>query len=90
MKISAKQNKGRVSRCRVCGCTEKHACASGCYWVPEDLVPVEGPICSTCANAVTAMCEWFDDARRPNFAALKHEYERQAFNTPVNYELTAK
>lgn len=29
--------------CRVCGCTEDHACAGGCYWVEEDL-------CSKCAD----------------------------------------
>lgn len=31
---------GRV--CRVCGCTDDHACPGGCYWVEEDL-------CSACA-----------------------------------------
>jgi hypothetical protein len=28
-------------KCRVCGCTEDHACPGGCYWVEEDL-------CSEC------------------------------------------
>lgn len=27
--------------CRVCGCTENHACPGGCYWVDIDL-------CSAC------------------------------------------
>ncbi|MCK9435726.1 MAG: hypothetical protein M0Q12_00795 [Synergistaceae bacterium] len=27
--------------CRVCGCTDNHACEGGCYWVEEDL-------CSAC------------------------------------------
>jgi hypothetical protein len=27
--------------CRVCGCTENHACPGGCYWVDVDL-------CSAC------------------------------------------
>lgn len=30
-------------KCRVCGCTEDHACAGGCSWVEEDL-------CSACAK----------------------------------------
>lgn len=31
--------------CRVCGCTDQHACAGGCYWVEPDL-------CSACAYRV--------------------------------------
>lgn len=34
-------------RCRVCGCTELHACTSGCWWVASDL-------CSSCAPAGAA------------------------------------
>lgn len=30
-------------RCRVCGCTDDHACPGGCYWVEYDL-------CSACAE----------------------------------------
>lgn len=30
-------------KCRVCGCTQDHACEGGCYWVEEDL-------CSKCAE----------------------------------------
>lgn len=29
--------------CRVCGCTEDHACDGGCYWIEEDL-------CSSCCD----------------------------------------
>lgn len=29
--------------CRVCGCTDDHACEGGCCWVDKDL-------CSTCAD----------------------------------------
>jgi hypothetical protein len=32
----------RLRACRVCGCTDLHACPGGCYWVAEDL-------CSACA-----------------------------------------
>lgn len=30
-------------KCRICGCTQDHACESGCYWIEEDL-------CSNCAK----------------------------------------
>ncbi|CAN7238600.1 hypothetical protein LJR045_000950 [Microbacterium sp. LjRoot45] len=30
-------------RCRVCRCTDEVACASGCWWVEDDL-------CSSCAD----------------------------------------
>jgi len=36
---------GRKTRtCRVCGCTDDHACPGGCYWVELDL-------CSACVGA---------------------------------------
>ncbi len=35
-----------VRRCRVCGCTDDHACPGGCWWVSSDL-------CSACADAAT-------------------------------------
>ncbi len=31
-------------KCRVCGCTDDHACEGGCYWVEDDL-------CSSCVGA---------------------------------------
>ena len=34
-----------VARCRVCGCTEDHACPGGCYWVDD---PQGGDLCSAC------------------------------------------
>jgi hypothetical protein len=30
-------------KCRVCGCTDNHACPGGCYWV-------EPGLCSVCAG----------------------------------------
>lgn len=35
----------KEQKCRVCGCTDDHACPGGCYWVKEDL-------CSSCAIKV--------------------------------------
>lgn len=34
----------KKAKCRVCGCTDDHACEGGCYWVEKDL-------CSTCYEA---------------------------------------
>jgi hypothetical protein len=39
-----KINKSKTKHCRCCGCTDKHACPGGCYWVTDDL-------CSRCASA---------------------------------------
>jgi ParB/RepB/Spo0J family partition protein len=33
----------KAQKCRVCGCTDDHACPGGCYWVEKDL-------CSACAD----------------------------------------
>ncbi len=33
----------KEQKCRVCGCTENHACPGGCYWVEWDL-------CSKCVG----------------------------------------
>ena len=35
--------KPAVRRCRVCGCTQNHACEGGCWWVEYDL-------CSACTD----------------------------------------
>lgn len=34
-----------VPTCRICGCTDDHACPGGCYWVEPDL-------CSACRRAI--------------------------------------
>lgn len=36
-------NLNNPATCRVCGCTDDHACPGGCYWVKPDL-------CSRCAE----------------------------------------
>jgi hypothetical protein len=56
-------------RCRVCGCTEIDACDPPCSWIEEDL-------CSGCAEAVHAMANWAEGARRPNLAGLLREFKR--------------
>jgi ParB/RepB/Spo0J family partition protein len=37
------------SRCRVCGCTEAHACPGGCYWVEQPGADGLG-LCSRCVG----------------------------------------
>ncbi len=33
-----------IRTCRVCGCTDRYGCESGCHWVEED-------VCSACVGA---------------------------------------
>lgn len=34
---------GIQRKCRICGCTDDHACPGGCYWIENDL-------CSACSE----------------------------------------
>lgn len=65
-----KRDRNGFVRCRVCGCTEVDACADGCGWADTDL-------CTTCDRAAQAIVAWGFDARRPTWAALRREAERQ-------------
>jgi hypothetical protein len=38
---------GRLRSCRICGCTDDHACQGGCHWVEKDL-------CSACKQSTEA------------------------------------
>jgi hypothetical protein len=40
-------------QCRVCRCSESHACFGGCLWDLDDPT-----ICSTCALAAERLLEW--------------------------------
>lgn len=40
-------------KCRVCGCTDFHACPGGCYWVEDDL-------CSRCAHEMIGPEDEYD------------------------------
>lgn len=45
----------RTSRaCRMCGCTDTHACEGGCFWVETDL-------CSACRQANPFLVMGVDD-----------------------------
>jgi hypothetical protein len=43
-----------VRTCRVCGCTDDHACEGGCWWVDADL-------CSACSAPTVAETIGYDD-----------------------------
>lgn len=68
-------------RCRVCRCTEIQPCEPPCSWSEVDL-------CSGCAKAAGALCDWYYGAHSPNFAALVREYKRQVRDNPIPYVLT--
>lgn len=36
-----------MTACRVCGCTDRHGCPEGCWWVEDDL-------CSACVPATAS------------------------------------
>lgn len=47
------RHRARISRCRVCGCTDIQACEGGCWWVEPDL-------CSACkpTRALSILQPW--------------------------------
>jgi hypothetical protein len=47
-------------KCRVCGCTDSHACVGGCYWVEDNL----------CSNCVSGNVET-DPAKAAEYRAKK-------------------
>jgi hypothetical protein len=56
-------------KCRVCGCTDRHACTPPCHRVEEDL-------CSTCLEAAQALFCWRQSALKPDRLALWIELNR--------------
>ena len=56
-------------RCRMCGCTDDHACEPPCSWAPG-----RGNLCSSCLAVAAVVSEWATVVgHRPSFAALKRE-----------------
>ena len=39
----------KEAKCKVCGCTDSHACPGGCYWIILNRVKGEG-VCSNCKD----------------------------------------
>ena len=63
--------------CRVCGCTDEHACNPPCAWFDSTL-----SLCTTCALAAEALGAWSRATVKPSLAALLREadIERRAFD----------
>lgn len=60
----------RPPRCRICGCTDDHACPGGCSWVAPDL-------CSTCEGLRQhVLDELLRDQKRPLDPAVFEPYLR--------------
>lgn len=64
--------KSNERKCRVCGCTDNHACPNGCEWSD-----IDETLCTVCEDAVEALAAWFLDARRPAVGKLIKEFRRQ-------------
>lgn len=63
-KLQGDKKPKAAGKCRVCGCTDDHACPGGCYWVEPDL-------CSVCAEKLkenrgvgTVKNKWYYSLRR--------------------------
>ena len=54
-------------KCRICGCSDEHACPGGCYWVEDDL-------CSRCDKAIEAVARW----KIGNLEKLEHQVDAGA------------
>jgi hypothetical protein len=58
-----------MTKCRVCKCTENHACNPPCSWARG-----RGNLCSSCAKLVDAIAAWSNNvAVKPNLRALIKE-----------------
>jgi hypothetical protein len=56
-----------IKKCRICGCTDEHACPGGCHWVEDDL-------CSRCDEAIEAVARW----KIGNLEKLEHQVDAGA------------
>ncbi len=77
-----RHDRNGLIRCRVCGCTAIDACNPPCGWAQQDL-------CTTCADAVKALLEWADAARRANLSGLL-QFNAQSRNIRPALQLTEK
>lgn len=59
-----KRDRDGLIRCRICGCTERDACADMCSWVEDDL-------CSTCHRIREQLAIYAGVARRLTWASLR-------------------
>lgn len=80
-----KTDRAGFIKCRVCSCTQRQACNPPCGWEPG-----EKDLCTTCAEVLRAMAEWFNAAHQPNTITLVREFERQKSASLVTKRLRQK
>ncbi len=77
------------SKCKICGCTDNHACIGGCFWVDSNHT-----ICSRCAidkpllfeDVIKGIGVFVIDQRvSANSLELKIKKEFIYFEDPVSY-----
>lgn len=51
--------------CRLCGCTDEHACDGGCFWIAEGL-------CSACVGLVLWLIRWPNGHYTHSIIAINH------------------
>lgn len=79
--------------CRVCGCTERHACAGGCGWVREPKKQAEersAPICTYCERLVDKAYERIRNAPHDQGLPWKTLLAEMAEQDEGNKERAAK
>jgi hypothetical protein len=64
-------------QCRVCTCTDEHACNPPCAWFDPTL-------CTTCALIIEALIGWIESARVPDPEPLVREVLRRRIATLRN------
>lgn len=75
-------------KCVVCGCSYERPCGGGCGWVSLKILVAlncDGPLCTTCADAVSGLVEYADEVYRfraaPLMRAVKKAYAHEALLT---------
>lgn len=66
-----------VRTCRVCSCTDDHACEGGCYWLP---IPHDD-LCSACAPAASHIISMGIDDKGRSVATCRCGWTENAIRT---------
>lgn len=57
-----------MNKCKICGCTDNHACEGGCFWVD-----INNSICSKCAIDQSVMFENKATGRKVRIVGAYHD-----------------
>ncbi len=66
--------KKKINTCKVCGCTDVHACVFGCFWVDN-----EKTVCSKCADKVYKVVTE-ERIRNLDHYVLDFDFDKQTVN----------